>query len=417
VIFLIALSTSALLQWWLSLRHAAHVRAHRDAVPAAFSDRITLAEHQKAADYTVAGTRYERIELAYHTALLLGWTLGGGIALLHGFWQNWSLSPLWQGVALLVSAFALMSLLDLPLSAWHTFHHEQRFGFNRSTPALFVSDTLKSWLLTLAIGIPMAWVVLWLMQSAGQLWWLTVWMVWVGFSLLMMWAWPAFIAPLFNSFKPLEDEALKSRIQTLLQRCGFTSQGIFVMDGSRRSGHGNAYFTGLGNNKRIVFFDTLIESLEANELEAVLAHELGHFRRKHVLKRMLTMMAMSLAGLALLGWLIDRSWFYAGLGVDAQSHAIALLLFMLTSPVFGFLLGPVMARASRRHEFEADDYAAVQTDAAALIRALVKLYKENANTLTPDPWYSAFHDSHPPAPVRVGHLSAKLAPASREVTV
>lgn len=308
---------------------------------------------------------------------------------------------------MLISAFMIMALLELPFSLYQTFVIEERFGFNKTTLTTFIGDMAKQTLLMLILGVPLAWAALWLMQESGQLWWLYLWLLWTGFSLLMLWAYPAVIAPLFNKFTLLDDENLQQRIQSLLDRCGFKSQGIYVMDGSRRSGHGNAYFTGMGQNKRIVFFDTLLKTLEADEIEAVLAHELGHFKRKHVQKRIMTMMLMSLAGLALLGWLIEQSWFYQGLGVQQPSNHLALLLFLMVSPVFTIFLQPLFSWFSRRHEFEADDYAATQASATDLIRALVKMYKENASTLTPDPLYSAFYDSHPPAPVRVAHLSTK----------
>jgi STE24 endopeptidase len=411
LLFVSLLGLSVLLRLWLAGRHLRHVTAHRPAVPAAFRDRISLADHQKAADYTRAGVKLGMIELLYGTLLLLLWTLGGGLDLLGQWWSGLGLGGIATGIAILVSAFAIMAILDLPAQLYSTFVLEERFGFNRTTPATFVSDLLKHTLLLAALGIPLAWVALTLMAQAGSLWWLYLWAVWVSFSLFMMWAYPAFIAPLFNRFSPLEDDALRARIQRLLDQCGFRSQGIFVMDGSRRSGHGNAYFTGFGRNKRIVFFDTLLKDLEPAEIEAVLAHELGHFKRKHVQKRLLSMMAMSLAGLALLGWLIEQPWFYQGLGVTQASHAMALLLFLLVSPVFTFFLQPLFAFWSRRHEFEADEYAAQQANAQDLIKALVKLYQENASTLTPDPLYSAFHDSHPPAPVRVAHLTSRLQPA------
>jgi STE24 endopeptidase len=411
LLFVSLLGLSVLLRLWLAGRHLRHVTAHRPAVPVAFRDRISLADHQKAADYTRAGVKLGRIELLYGTLLLLLWTLGGGLDLLGQWWSGLGLGGIATGIAILVSAFTIMAILDLPAQLYSTFVLEERFGFNRTTPATFVSDLLKHTLLLAALGIPLAWVALTLMAQAGSLWWLYLWAVWVSFSLFMMWAYPAFIAPLFNRFSPLEDDALRARIQRLLDQCGFRSQGIFVMDGSRRSGHGNAYFTGFGRNKRIVFFDTLLKDLEPAEIEAVLAHELGHFKRRHVQKRLLSMMAMSLAGLALLGWLIEQPWFYQGLGVTQASHAMALLLFLLVSPVFTFFLQPLFAFWSRRHEFEADEYAAQQANAQDLIKALVKLYQENASTLTPDPLYSAFHDSHPPAPVRVAHLTSRLQPA------
>ncbi|WP_297527532.1 M48 family metallopeptidase [Thiohalobacter sp.] len=403
-VFLAALAAATTLQLWLSARQIRHIRTHRDAVPEAFADRITLAAHQRAADYSIARTRLGQIESLYEAALLLLWTLGGGLQWLIGFWQDFGLSDTATGVGVLVSATLIISLLDLPFSIWQTFVIEECFGFNRTRVSTFIADLLKQGLILLLLATPLTWLILWLMASSGSLWWLYVWGVWMGFTLLMIWAYPTFIAPLFNQFKPLADEALRQRIEALLARCGFTSRGIFVMDGSRRSGHGNAYFTGLGRNKRIVFFDTLLDSLEPDEVEAVLAHELGHFKRRHVQKRLVSMALMSLAGLALLGWLIEEPAFYQGLGVSEPSLYAGLMLFLLISPVFGVFLTPVMSWLSRKHEYEADAFAAQQAGATDLIRALVKLYRENASTLTPDPLYSAFHDSHPPAPLRVAHL-------------
>ena len=407
-IFVVALAAYLALKLWLAQRQIRHVSEHRAAVPQAFADRIALADHQKAADYTLSNARQGRLELVYTTLLLLGWTLGGGLQWLDSNWRGLGWDTLPTGVAVLVSTFLIIAILELPFSVYHTFVTEQRFGFNRTTPGTFVADLLKQTLLMLILGIPLAWAALWLMQESGRLWWLYLWLLWASFSLLMLWAYPAFIAPLFNKFTPLENQGLRQRIQSLLDRCGFRSQGIFVMDGSRRSGHGNAYFTGLGKNKRIVFFDTLLDTLEAAEIEAVLAHELGHFKRKHVQKRIVTMMLTSLAGLALLGWLSEQTWFYQGLGIQQASNHLALLLFLMVAPVFTVFLQPLAAWFSRKHEFEADDYAAEQASAADLVQALVKMYKENASTLTPDPLYSAFHDSHPPAPVRVAHLASKL---------
>lgn len=409
--FLVLLSLSVSLQLWLINRQIRHVASNREKVPPAFADSISLEDHQKAADYTLSKARLGRFEILYAAVILLGLTLGGGLQWLDQLWRGMSLSGLWVGVGFILSVFILTSLLDLPFSLYRTFHIEQRFGFNRMTAALFISDLLKQTLLLLLLGGPLAALVLWLMSSMGELWWLYVWLVWSGFSLLMLWAYPAIIAPIFNKFSPLEDESMRRRIETLLQRCGFTSKGIFVMDGSRRSSHGNAYFSGMGNNKRIVFFDTLLESLNGEEIEAVLAHELGHFRRKHVRKRLILMMLMSLAGLALLGWLIQQEWFFHGLGIAQPSTHAALVLFLLVLPVFTFFVQPVMAFFMRKHEFEADDFAADHASASDLIHALVKLYQENASTLTPDPLYSAFHDTHPPAPVRIGHLSAKIQAA------
>ena len=406
-IFLLALGASLALKLWLARRQLHNVAANRARVPDAFADSIQLEAHQKAADYTITNTLQGQLELVYNSLLLVGWTLGGGLQWLDSSWQQFGWGGIPTGVAMLVSAFMIMALLELPFSVYHTFVIEERFGFNKTTLTTFIGDMAKQTLLMLILGVPLAWAALWLMQESGSLWWLYLWLLWAGFSLLMLWAYPALIAPLFNKFTLLDDENLQQRIQSLLDRCGFKSQGIYVMDGSRRSGHGNAYFTGMGQNKRIVFFDTLLKTLEADEIEAVLAHELGHFKRKHVQKRIMTMMLMSLAGLALLGWLIEQSWFYQGLGVQQPSNHLALLLFLMVSPLFTLFLQPLFSWFSRKHEFEADDYAATQASAADLIRALVKMYKENASTLTPDPLYSAFYDSHPPAPVRVAHLSNK----------
>ena len=409
LLFLLMLTLSVAVQMWLEHRQLSHVGAHRGAVPDAFAEQITLEAHQKAADYTMTKVRLSRIELIYSAVILLGLTLGGGINWLDGLWTGMELGTIWVGVAFLLSLTLLTTLLDLPFSLYRTFRIEQRFGFNKSTPGLFVADLLKGLVLMLLIGVPLAALVLWLMASMGDNWWLYVWGVWSGFTLLMMWAYPAVIAPLFNKFTPLEDASLRSRIDALLGRCGFKSNGIFVMDGSRRSAHGNAYFSGLGSNKRIVFFDTLLESLSAEEVEAVLAHELGHFRRNHIKKRIVLMMVMSLAGLALLGWLMKQAWFFSALGVDTPSVHAALALFMMVLPVFTFFLSPLMAMSMRKHEFEADDFAAEHAESRDLISALVKLYKENASTLTPDHLYSAFHDSHPPAPVRIAHLSSTMS--------
>ncbi len=403
-IFLVALTLAVATQLWLAQRQLRSVLGHRNRVPDAFAGSISLEAHQKAADYTAARVRFSRIDILWSALLLLGWTLGGGLQWLDDFWNRPNLGYIGSGTAVILSVMLLSSLLEMPLSAWRTFVIEQRFGFNRMTPVLFAKDLLKGSLLTLVIGGPLAALVLWIMDSSGDLWWLYVWIVWVLFSLLMMWAWPTLIAPLFNRFQPLEDNALRQRIEALLDKCGFHSKGIFVMDGSTRSAHGNAYFSGLGNNKRIVFYDTLIEQLDADEIEAVLAHELGHFRLRHIRKRMIWMSLISLAALALLGWLSGQGWFYLGLGVERPSPHMALLLFVMLSPVFGYFLTPLMSWLSRKHEFEADDYAARQSDATLLVRALVKMYEENASTLTPDELYSAFYDSHPPAPIRIRHL-------------
>lgn len=407
VVFLAALGLSTAIQLWLVTRQVRHVRANRASVPEAFSEKIGLDAHQKAADYTIAKNRLELIEIIIGSLLLLAWTLGGGLELLDTGVRKISDSLLVSGTVFLLSMMLIMALLDLPMSVWRTFVLEEKFGFNHTTAKTFTGDLLKQTILMLVIAIPMIALVLWLMTNSGPQWWIYVWAVWIGFGLLMMWAYPTFIAPLFNKFVPLEDSPLRTRIQNLLERCGFTSKGIFVVDGSRRTGHGNAYFTGLGRNKRIVFFDTLLNSLGEDEVEAVLAHELGHFRRKHIQKRIIMMAAMSFMGLALLGWLIQQEWFYIALGVNQPSLHAALALFILVLPVFTLFLHPLTAWYSRQHEFEADDFAAEQSNANDLIKALVKLYEENANTLTPDPLYSAFHDSHPPAPVRVAHLSTR----------
>ena len=406
-VFIIALILAYLLETWLDRRQIRHVLAHRHRVPNEFSDRISLEEHQKAADYTVIRTRFGMLNHFIGVIILLGWTLAGGLDVLDTVWRGLELSPILTGIGLILSVLLISSLLELPLAAYRVFNIEQRFGFNKTSWKLFLTDTLKQTLLTLLIGAPFLWVVLWLMQHMGEMWWFYVWAVWMGFSLFMLWAYPAFIAPLFNKFSPLENHELKERIENLLQRCGFKTNGIFIMDGSRRSSHGNAYFTGLGKNKRIVFFDTLLKSLEADETEAVLAHELGHFKRKHIQKRIVTMFISSLIGLAILGWLMQLPEFYSGLGVSQPSQYIALVLFMMVAPLFSIYLQPLAAFFSRKHEFEADEFAAQQSSATHLIQALVKLYRENASTLTPDPLYSSFHDSHPPAPVRIAHLVAK----------
>lgn len=408
LIFLVAVGAGLLLQLWLTVRQAAHIIGHQSAVPAAFAERISLAQHQKAASYSLARLAAERWELLLGTLVLLGWTLGGGLNWLDGGLGRLIDNPFWAGVALVVATVLIGSLIEMPLSIWRTFGIESRFGFNRTTVGGFIKDKLLALLLTLLLGVPLVAVILWLMGSAGALWWLWAWLVWMGFTLGITWAYPIWIAPLFNKFQPLQDADLRSRLEALLQRCGFRSNGMFVMDGSRRSAHGNAYFTGFGSNKRIVFFDTLLDGLDGNEIEAVLAHELGHFKRRHVTKMLLVSSIMSLLGLALLGWLSQQGWFFQGLGVSGNTPALALVLFMFVLPVFTVFASPLMAYFSRRHEFEADDFAADQTDPRHLISGLVKMYRDNASTLTPDPLYSAFYHSHPPAPVRVAHLSSKI---------
>ena len=408
-IFIGALTLSILVQWVLCVRHIQHVRANRSRVPEYFDGKIPLQSHQKAAAYTEAKTRFGLVELIISSIIILAWTIGGGLNALDKLWRDVPMSELWIGTFVILSFLGISIILDLPLSFWRTFRLEQRFGFNKSTLKVFFGDLVKNLLIGLVIGLPMILLVLWIMDNAGNLWWLYVWLTWLVFSLFMMWAYPAFIAPLFNKFRPLENQDLKQRIENLLDRNGFTSNGIYVMDGSTRSTHGNAYFTGLGANKRIVFFDTLISELSPEEIEAVLAHELGHFKCNHIRKRIATLGFIFFIGFALLGWLINNDWFYNGLGISTPSNYIALLLFVIVSPAFTFFLQPVFSYISRQHEFEADDFAAGQAQTGNLIHALVKLYKENANTLTPDPMFSAFHDSHPPAPVRIAHLTEKLA--------
>ncbi len=407
-IFLALLAGGMLLEYWLLWRQARAVDGHRGQVPEAFAQSISLEQHQKAADYTLANIRVERATILFNALLLLGWTLGGGLDWLYDQWHKTGWPVLWQGTGLLISILGISTLLELPISIWRTFGIEERFGFNRSSIRQFISDQLLQLGLMLVISTPLVASILWLMGKAGKLWWLEAWLVWMLFTLSITWAYPRLIAPLFNKFTPLDDPSLRNRLEALLQRCGFHSRGMFVMDGSRRSAHGNAYFSGFGKNKRIVFFDTLLEGLSADEIEAVLAHELGHFKRRHILKGMLTMAVISLLGLALLGWLRQQPWFFAGLGISVQDDAMALALFLLVIPVFTVFFTPLFSALSRKHEFEADDYAATQASARALISGLVKIYRDNASTLTPDPLYSAFHHSHPPAPVRVAHLSTRI---------
>jgi len=400
------LIATTLIRIWLGSRHISYVNSYRNQVPTAFSDSITLDAHQKAADYTSAKTKLVIIEAIAQAILLAVLTLGGGLALVDDVWRNiLTNQEIFRGALVICSVMLITSFIDLPFEYYKTFVVDEKFGFNKMTPAMFVSDLIKHSLLALALGVPILFAALWLMQSAGQYWWLYLWIVWSAFNLVMLAVYPTFIAPLFNKFSPLKDENLKQRIETLLTKCGFKSQGLFVMDGSSRSSHGNAYFTGFGASKRVVFFDTLLERLNADEIESVLAHELGHFKHHHVIKRIALMFFVSFLGLALLGWLMNQPWFYAGLGVTQASKYMALMLFLLTSPVFLFLLRPIMASYSRKNEFEADDYAANHASARSLIDALVKLYRDNASTLTPDPLHSAFYDSHPPASIRISKLA------------
>jgi STE24 endopeptidase len=412
LLFALALCAGLMIKFWLASRQIRHVARHRAQVPAPFAERIPLAAHQKAADYTLAKARLGLLDMALGAAVLVGWTLMGGLDLLNQALLSWLGGGMAQQLALL-AAFALISgLIDLPLSLAQTFGVEQRFGFNQMTWKLWLSDLLKSALVGTLIGLPIAALILWLMGAAGPLWWLWAWGAWMGFNVLLMWIYPSFIAPLFNRFQPLQDEALKARVTALMQRCGFAAKGLFVMDGSRRSAHANAYFTGFGAAKRVVFYDTLLQQLTPAEVEAVLAHELGHFKHRHIAQRMAGLFALSLAGFALLGWLSTRGWFYTGLGVvpnlsldgAAPNDALALLLFLLAVPVFSFFIAPLMAQWSRRHEFQADAYAMAQADGGALASALLKLYQDNASTLTPDPLYVKYYYSHPPATERLARL-------------
>ncbi len=406
LVFLVVVLAALITQQYLINRQAKSVTAHRDSVPEAFRGKISLEEHQQAADYSIAKGNLGKIDLIVGTGLLFIWTFGGGLNVLDQFWMAFEIPQLFQGVLVMLSFLLISSLLSLPLQIYETFVLEEQFGFNHTKVSTFVSDLLKMTLLTLILYTPLLLLILWLMQSAGQLWWIWAWLTICGFSLLMLWAYPTFIAPIFNEFKSLENEALQQRIHNLLKKCGFSNNGVFVMDGSRRSGHGNAYFTGLGNKKRIVFFDTLLESLTPEEIEAVLAHELGHYKHRHVQKSMVLTFSLTFAALALLSWLMQQPWFYLGLGVGAASIHMALLLFMLVAPSFGFFIKPILSYWQRRHEFEADAFAIEHTDKQPLSHALVKLYKENAATLTPDTLYSSVYDSHPPAPVRIHHIES-----------
>ena len=408
IAFLIAFLASFGLRHWLAQRQMRFVAKHRDSVPAEFAEKVTLAEHQKAADYTIAKLRLGVLENGVSAIILIGFTLLGGLQIL-----NISLSQLLgdgitQQIALLGSIAIISGIVDLPFSWYKQFHLEERFGFNRMGKQLFFVDMIKGLGVGAAIGIPLLWVILSLMAKAGDLWWLWAWVVLTVFSLLMQWIFPSFIAPLFNKFQPLPDGALKTQIEALLARCEFASQGLFVMDGSKRSAHGTAFFAGMGKAKRIVFFDTLIEKLNPGEVEAVLAHELGHFKCKHIRKRLLVSFALSFGMFALLGWISTQVWFYTDLGVmpnlNGYNGGLALALFMLVSPVFSFFFTPLASIASRKHEYEADGFAATKSSAKDLISALVKLYQDNASTLTPDPIYTAFYSSHPPAPLRIANL-------------
>jgi len=392
----------------LASRQIRHVARHRGSVPAAFSDTISVTAHQKAADYTITKTRFGLLEIAIDAALLLGWTLLGGLD-----WLNQTLlaalgGGMVQQLALLGSFAIIGGLITLPLGWYATFRIEERFGFNKMTTSLWLGDLLKGTVVGALIGLPIAALVLWLMGAAGPAWWLWAWGAWMVFNLLALVLYPTVIAPMFNKFEPLADEALKARVNALMQRCGFAAKGLFVMDGSKRSAHANAYFTGFGAAKRVVFFDTLLKQLSPEEIDAVLAHELGHYKRRHIIKRIVLMFSLSLAGFALLGWVASQAWFYSGLGVmpslDTPNDALALILFLMVVPLFTFFLSPLMAQLSRKHEFEADAYAVEHTNGHDLASALLKLYKDNASTLTPDPVYARFYYSHPPASERLTRL-------------
>ena len=405
LLFLAMLIVSTSIRLYLSQRQINFVERNRARVPDSFADKISLEDHQKAADYTTTKVRFGRLPLFYEVSLILIWTLGGGLQLLDQNLSALDLNPILTGIIVILTFTLISSLLDLPFSIYSTFVIEEKFGFNRTTVKTFIIDMLKGSLLGLIIGVPLLYVILWLMEQTGDQWWIYTWLVISVFSLFMMWVYPTWIAPIFNKFEPLEEGETLNRITSLLERCGFNSNGIFVIDGSKRSSHGNAYFSGFGRNKRIVFFDTLLKMLSDDELEAVLAHELGHFKKKHIIKGMAISFGTTLIALAILAWLMKAGWFYTSLGVGQPSTYMALLLFMLVLPVFTFVFQPLFSIFSRKNEFEADAFAAEQTDAKYLVQALVGLYRENANTLTPDPVYSAFYDSHPPAPVRIAHLN------------
>ncbi len=415
LVFAATLVLGLLVKFYLASRQIRHVMQHRDQVPDAFAQTITLQSHQKAADYTVAKTRFGLLGMAFGSAVLLGWTLLGGLDWLNqviGVWGLDAYGALVPQLALLAVFAVISGLLDLPFTLYSTFRIEERFGFNKITLRLWLADLVKATLVGAAVGLPIVALILWLMSSAGSLWWLWAWSAWMGFNLLALVLYPTVIAPLFNKFKPLEDETLKARVTALMQRCGFAAKGLFVMDGSKRSAHANAYFTGFGAAKRVVFYDTLLNQLNPNEVDAVLAHELGHFKHKHIIKRIVLMFAMSLAGFALLGWLSSQVWFYTGLGVRPNlaggNDALALLLFLAVVPLFSFFITPLSARFSRKHEFEADAYALSKTDGKDLQSALLKLYKDNASTLTPDAMFVKFYYSHPPASERLERMNTLM---------
>jgi len=410
--FAVALLSTLLIKYWLLTRQNRHVSVNREEVPQDFKQTISLQEHQKAADYTLAKSRVALWDLALETVLLLAWTLLGGLNLLNQLLIDGVGSGLTQEVLLMVSFTVIGAVVNLPLSWYQTFVIESQFGFNKSTLNLWLSDLLKASLLGALIGIPLLTLILWVMQSGGAYWWVGAWAILVGFQLLMIWIAPNYLMPLFNKFTPLEDESLKTRITQLMDRSGFKAKGFFVMDGSKRSAHSNAFFTGIGSSKRVVFFDTLLEQLSADEMEAVLAHELGHFKHKHIIKMMVINFLTTLIGFAALGWVMQQSWFYTGLGVTpnlglgefSSNNALAILLFTMVVPLLSFLISPISSARSRKQEFEADAYAAEHSNAGALKSALIKLYQDNASTLTPDPWFVRFYYSHPPASERLSRM-------------
>ncbi len=405
-IFLFAILTSVVALLWLNFRQDKAIKVSFNEVPEDFKETITLEDHQKAGRYTQAKLLVNHFEIIFSTIVLLIWTLGGAMNWLDIFWDQRISDPIWLGTTFILSIMLIASFIDLPFSLYRNFILEERFGFNRMTIKTFIGDLVKELMLTLALGIPLIYAILYLMNmdAIGEYWWVYVWAILSVFTLTMMWIYPTFIAPIFNKFKPLENNALRNRIDNLLDRTGFGSDGIFIMDGSKRSSHGNAYFTGIGRNKRIVFFDTLLKGMEDQEIEAILAHELGHFHHKHVRQRIVSSFVFSLLSLALLGYLIQQAWFFNGLGISNPSAHTALVLFSLTLPVFSFFITPISNLISRKHEFQADAFAASHTDANDLISSLTKLYRENSSTLSPDKYYSAFHDSHPSAILRIARL-------------
>lgn len=406
-LFIFTLSLHLIIDLWLNVKNQFHISLNKGKVPEEFSEIVSLEAHQKAAAYSAAKLQLSRLVLFFDTAVLIFMTLGGGFQEIYNYWLATEMTPIWRDTAFLISTFWFLSLLSLPFSIISTFKIEEEFGFNKMTPIKMVTDLLKQWTLMLLIGLPLVWIVLTIMNMYfDQAWWLYTWLFWIGFNLILLWVYPKWIAPIFNKFTPLEEGEMKDRIEALLERTGFESNGIFVMDGSSRSGHGNAYFTGFGKNKRIVFFDTLLETLSPEEVEAVLAHELGHFKHGHIKKMMVTSFTLTLVGLGLLGWLAQQSFFYTGLGMTSEQPVVALLLFLTVMPTMFFFIGPITAFKSRKNEFEADSFAAEVTDAKFLISALLKMYRDNASSLTPDPTYSAYYDSHPPAKIRIEHLKS-----------